>query len=226
MARNSGPGKSRRAPTADCATASSAAVAASVSVREGAEKGSTGRKSTDPQMRVRKLSVAKRVILWMPDSPLLRRAQLSSLPWPSEGTTPSPVTTTIGRPALSVFADIRFSPSARGFHQRQAFTPPMPNPCAHDLRNGAISNACTSRIIARRKQLTLADDRGGERNIHRELRLHPVPQISARGASWTLGLAGQECACLGGRRRGAARTGEDGEGAGLQPLRDALPQFL
>src|SRR4029079_15099501 len=175
MARNSGPGKSRRAPTADCATASSAAVAASVSVREGAEKGSTGRKSTDPQMRVRKLSVAKRVILWMPDSPLLRRAQLSSLPWPSKVTTPRPVTTTIGRPALSGFADIRFPPSARRFDQRQAFTPPMPNPRDHHLRDGGIRLRFDTRIITGRKQLTMADNRGGERDIHGELRLHPMP---------------------------------------------------
>src|SRR6476619_8038724 len=57
-----------------------------------------------PAMRVFKASVAKRVIGRMPDSPAVSLAQLSVLPAPSEVMTPSPVTTTVGRPCLS-FAD-------------------------------------------------------------------------------------------------------------------------
>ena len=38
---------------------------------------------------------------WMPERPAVSAAQLSSLPWPSEVTTPMPVTATSGRPCLS-----------------------------------------------------------------------------------------------------------------------------
>src|SRR4026208_2220961 len=59
-----------------------------------------------PAIRVFRPSVGKRVIVLMPDSPLVSLAQLSVLPAPSEVTTPSPVTTTTGRPILSLPAVI------------------------------------------------------------------------------------------------------------------------
>src|SRR6266849_1131255 len=58
-------------------------------------------KSTVPATLVLRPSVPNRVIFRIPDSPAVRRRQLSALPAPSEVTRPPPVTTTIGRPALS-----------------------------------------------------------------------------------------------------------------------------
>src|SRR2546428_13996270 len=58
-------------------------------------------KSTVPATLVLRPSVPNRVIFRIPDSPAVRRRQLSDLPAPSEVTRPPPVTTTIGRPALS-----------------------------------------------------------------------------------------------------------------------------
>ena len=69
-------------------------------------------KSTVPAMRVLRPSVGKRVMARMPDSPAVSLAQLSALPAPSEVTTPMPVTTTTGRPALSLVDDMARSPSA------------------------------------------------------------------------------------------------------------------
>src|SRR5262245_33530759 len=59
-----------------------------------------------PAILVFRPSVGKRVIVFMPDSPPVSLAQLSLLPAPSEVTTPSPVTTTTGRPFLSLPAAI------------------------------------------------------------------------------------------------------------------------
>src|SRR6266446_2143942 len=58
-------------------------------------------KSTVPATLVFSESVPNRVIFRIPDSPAVRRRQLSALPAPSEVTRPLPVTTTTGRPALS-----------------------------------------------------------------------------------------------------------------------------
>src|SRR5690242_16211193 len=58
-------------------------------------------KSTVPAIVVFRLSVGKRVMVRMPDSPAVSLLQLSVLPAPSEVTTPMPVITTIGRPNLS-----------------------------------------------------------------------------------------------------------------------------
>src|SRR5260221_3008100 len=58
-------------------------------------------KSTVPATLVLRPSVPNLVISRIPDSPAVRRRQLSDLPAPSDVTRPPPVTTTIGRPALS-----------------------------------------------------------------------------------------------------------------------------
>ena len=68
------------------------------SVRAGAEGSSTGMKSTVPAMVVRRWAIGKRVMRWMPEVPASSLRQFSALPWPSEVSTPMPVTTTVGRP--------------------------------------------------------------------------------------------------------------------------------
>ena len=75
-----------------------------------------------PAMRVRMPSVAKREMARMPDSPAVSLAQLSILPAPSEVTTPRPVTTTIGRPNLSLLDVIC------GLPQSTRSTSAMPSP--------------------------------------------------------------------------------------------------
>src|SRR5262249_57383763 len=55
-----------------------------------------------PAMRVFNPSVGKRVIVLIPDLPAVSFAQLSDRPAPSDVTTPRPVTTTSGRPNLSL----------------------------------------------------------------------------------------------------------------------------
>src|SRR5207344_1418147 len=100
-----------------------------------------------PAIRVFRPSVGKRVIVLMPDSPLVSLAQLSVLPAPSDVTTPRPVTTTTGRPILSLPAAISLSLSlsarpARGLRpaNAQRRLPPLasnprsliaPNPWSH-----------------------------------------------------------------------------------------------
>src|SRR5215468_1163597 len=91
-------------------------------------------KSTVPATLVLSVSVPNRVISRMPDSPAVRRRQLSALPAPSEVTMPPPVTTTIGRPALSRMAAMcspasficpRLTGRAGGrFNDRRAITSP------------------------------------------------------------------------------------------------------
>src|SRR5262249_16484456 len=129
---NSGPGKSPRLPTPDSAMASSAAMSAIRSESSGADSGAAGTKSTQPAKRVFMPSVAKRLIVLMPDLPAVRYFQLSALPAPSEVTTPIPVTTTIGRPALSWLDGIAILPSGR-FDQRQTFTTPVTDGRDHRL---------------------------------------------------------------------------------------------
>ena len=86
-----------------------------------------------PAMRVFRPSVGKRVIVLMPDSPAVSLAQLSALPAPSEVTTPRPVTTTSGRPILSLPVVIFRSPSANSFDQRETFASPVSDAGHHDL---------------------------------------------------------------------------------------------
>src|SRR5882762_10337278 len=91
---------------AACSSASSVAILASCSVNPVEETGSTLTKSTVPAMVDFRPSTGKRVTVRMPDSPAVSFAQLSSLPAPSDVTTPMPVTTTIGLPNLSRGADM------------------------------------------------------------------------------------------------------------------------
>jgi hypothetical protein len=129
-ARNSGPPKSPPIPAWPVASwpASSAISCVSALALRPLE----ARKSTVPAMRVFRWSVGKRVIGRMPDLPAVRAAQFSSLPTPSDVTTPMPVTTTMGRPKLSVIERMTISLSVpppgfrrprRGPHPRSGANP-------------------------------------------------------------------------------------------------------
>src|SRR5262249_59174276 len=64
------------------------------------------------------------------DFPAVSFCQFSALPAPSDVTTPMPVTTTSGRPALSC-VDSMFLPSRQRFDQRHAFAAPVTD-AGHD----------------------------------------------------------------------------------------------
>ena len=116
---------------AACASASSVAISASRSVNPVEVTGSTLTKSTVPAMVDFSPSIGKRVTVRMPDSPAVSLRQLSSLPAPSDVTTPMPVTTTIGLPNLSRGADMDFparDPLAPSPYLT-ASTRAMPSPC-------------------------------------------------------------------------------------------------
>ena len=98
MASRSGPGKSPGVPMPDSAIASSATMAPIASVSAGAEGSSTDTKSTVPAMVVRRWAIGKRLMRRMPETPSSSLRQFSAWPWPSEVSTPMPVTTTTGRP--------------------------------------------------------------------------------------------------------------------------------
>src|SRR6478609_4767017 len=125
-------------------------------------------------MRVFKPSVGKRVMVLMPDSPAASFAQLSALPAPSEVTTPRPVTTTSGRPNLSLPAAIFRSPSANSFDEREAFAPPVPDTGHQDLGQVPIHRPLQTRRVTGRKQTTTTECDRGERDIYGELRLQPM----------------------------------------------------
>ncbi len=88
------------------------AISASFSLSPVEEKGSTETKSTVPAIVVFRPSIGKRVTVRIPDSPAVSLVQLSTLPAPSDVTTPIPVTTTIGRPNVSRGAVMMFPVSA------------------------------------------------------------------------------------------------------------------
>ena len=142
-----------------------------------AEDGAAPRKSMVPAIRVFSPSVGKRVMARMPDWPAVSLAQLSVLPAPSEVTTPSPVTTTIGRPNLSLVVAITCSPSADPFHQREAFAPPMTDAGHQDLAQFPAHRPFQPGRVTGRKQTAMAKRHHGERDIHGKLRLQPMPEI-------------------------------------------------
>src|SRR5476649_1446516 len=207
----------------DWLIASSAAMSASRSDSAGVESGVTGTKSTVPAIRVFKPSVSNRVMLWMPDVPLVRLAQFSALPAPIDVTTPNPVATTIGRPALSRVEDISASPSIDRFDQPEAFAAPMPHACDDHLGEGAIHRPLHPGSVLGREQLTMTDRNRGECNIHRKLRLKGMTKICTAGAHGNLGVPRKERALFPGGRFRAGRAGDDGAVAVLEASGDLLP---
>src|SRR2546425_235985 len=67
----------------------------------GAQRGPTGGKPPGPAPRAPTPVVQTGLMAQIPDPPAVSFRQFSLLPTPSDVTTPMPVTTTIGRPALS-----------------------------------------------------------------------------------------------------------------------------
>src|SRR4029078_3772668 len=93
-----------------------------------------------PAILVFRPSVAKRESVLMPDAPLVSLAQLSLLPAPSEVITPSPVTTTTGRPILSLpaaIASLLNQSVQRERDLRHANDPRRVRPLASTLRSSA-----------------------------------------------------------------------------------------
>src|SRR5579872_108100 len=113
----------------------------------------------------------------MPDSPAVSFAQLSVLPAPSEVTTPRPVTTTIGRPNLSLPAAIVRYSSADAFDQRKTFAAPMPDAGHQNLLQISSHRPFQAGRVTRRIQPTMAQCDRSQCDIDGELRLHPMAEI-------------------------------------------------
>ena len=167
----------------DCAIASSAARSASRSRQlRRATAARPARNRPCRRCGSCRPSVGKRVMRWMPDLPAVSLAQLSALPAPSEVTTPMPVTTTIGRPALSVMR--RHAALLQPTASTSARPSPRqwPTPVTTTCFSGAVHRPLDARVVGRRKQTTTADARARPARIHRKLRLEPMTEIGAGGA--------------------------------------------
>src|SRR3974390_382240 len=204
MARNNGPGKSAGLPTPASGLASAAARSAIYSVSSGAPT-CGGRKSIVPPMRVLKPSVGKRVMARIPAWPAVRLCQFPSLPAPSEVTTPMPVTTTVGRPNLSV-VDISLYPSANLLDQTEAFAPPMTNTGHNDLVQIPAHRPLHACRVVRRKQTIMAERHGGQGHVHAELRFEAMTDIGTGSADGKVAVAIQKGALFAGGRLHASRA--------------------
>src|SRR5262245_19519392 len=127
-----------------------------------------------PAMRVFRPSVGKRLMVLMPDSPAVSFAQLSALQAPNEVTTPRPVTTTSGRPDLSLPVAIFRSPSANAFDQCQAFASPVPNTRYDGLCQLSGHWLLQTGRVTGRKQTSMTKRNGSQCDIHRKLRLQSM----------------------------------------------------
>src|SRR5450759_5017210 len=177
-----------------------------------------------PAMRVLRPSVAKRVMARMAYWPAGSLAQWSVWPAPSEVTTPSPVTTTIGRPILSLVDGILCSPSANPFDQSEGFASPMSDTGHHDLAQFGAHWAFQPGRVAGWEQITMAERDRGQRHIHGELRFQPMPEIGTGGAYGKVAMALQEGALLGGRGQGTGGAGKHRGVADFDLTLDLVPQ--
>src|SRR5215813_3152365 len=175
-----------------------------------------------PAMRVFNPSVGKRLMVLIPDSPAVSLFQLSDLPAPSDVTTPRPVTTTSGRPILSLPAAILLS-SADQFDQCEAFASPVPDAGHQNLGQIPVHWPLQTRRVTGRKQTTMTKRDGGQRDVHWKLRLQPMPDICSRGAHGKIRVPLKKLALLRGRRIGACRTREYRRLAKIDLVLESIP---
>src|SRR5262245_22287715 len=149
-------------------------------------------------MVVRRPVVSNRVMRRMPLSPAVSFVQFSSLPVPSEVTMPIPVTTTIGRPALSRVA-IRAPPvPSHPLDESHALAAPLSYAGDRNLRHGLARRPAIARSRGR-EQLSAPQDLGGDRQIGGELGLEALPDMGA-GRAYRQSAGGQERLLFGGGR--------------------------
>src|SRR5450755_2817818 len=223
-ARNNGPGKSPLLPIPDCASASSVAISPRRSLRPVELNGSTGAKSTVPAIVVFRLSVGKRVMVRMPDSPAVSLVQLSALPVPSDVTIPMPVTTTIGLPKLSRGAAIS-SPAVSHlvqkasvslldrFDQSHALAPPVACADHHDLGRRALHFNLGAGGIARGEQCAARERQRRKPQSQRKLGFHGVTEPGAGRADRKIPMLLQKGTLLRCDGFGPGRAGDDGAAA-------------
>src|SRR6185369_13998771 len=138
---------------------------------------------------------------------------------------PRPVTTTIGRPDLSLPVVITCSPSADLFDQRETFAAPMADAGHHDLAQVTVHWLFQPGRVTGRKETTMADRGRSQRDVHRELRLQPMPQIGTGGADGKVAVAIQELALFAGCRIDAGGAGQHGGVPGFDLVLDLVPQL-
>src|SRR5262249_34197359 len=223
-ATNSGPGNRPRLPMPDWLIASCAAISPMRSHSDGPQNGSTVTKSTVPAMRGLSPSVSKRLIVRMPDSPAVSLRPLSSRPAPSEVAVPMPVTTPTGGPALSCVPLMLISSSSHRLDQCEAFAAPMADAGDRHLSGRRFHILFHTGFVAQRIEHAVPERERCERDVHDELRLRCVPDITAGRAHGNPGQLCEKGALVGGRRLRTARPGKHRVMAGLKQGRDLLPQ--
>src|SRR5579872_5516442 len=143
-----------------------------------------------------------------PETPPLSLAQLSALP--------TPVTATIGRPALSTYLAAVLAaldwviacPSIDAFDESEPFAAPGADARHHDLGQRVRTIAAVA-AAARRQQLALFERHAADGEIGRKLRLDPMPDIRAGAAHGKAEIV-QRPPFRRGRRLESGGAGNDG----------------
>src|SRR5262249_11047336 len=129
-------------------------------------------------MVVRRPVVSNRVMRRMPLSPAVSFVQFSSLPVPSEVTMPMPVTTTMGRPALSRVAMPRIPVPSPPFDESHTLATPVSDAGDRHLRHQLARRPGIARSRGL-EQLSAPQDLGGDRQVGGELRFEALPDVRA-----------------------------------------------
>ena len=214
---NSAPGKSPGRPRPACAIASSAASFGEALDRTGATRGSVSRKSTVPAMRVRRPSVGKRRMAWMPERPAVSAAQLSAWPWPREVTMPRPVTATRAAGPVRV-ADLGVREIGSSSRRLTLFSPP-PEPGiapgqAAVTRITPSPRRWPTTVTATSRRPSLGDQRGREGRAEGRLRLERVADEIAQSRHGRARREARQGRALLGRDPGRRRWRRRGRSSG------------
>ena len=161
------------------------------------------------------------------DAGLARRsacAQLSALPAPSEVTTPMPVTTTIGRPALSCVAPSPALPQSTASTSARPSPRQWPTPVTTTCASGPSIGRSTPDASAggNSAATAAAPPRRARCSSGTAARRHDRDRCRWRAPA-TSGCCARKRALLAGRGLGAGRARDDGARARLQPRRDRRP---